>query len=276
MFLSVFQKKIRTKRRFLYNENGKKVREVLWGDWLTLAEPDDLPTGQQNSTKWLWVRWSWSSPDPSKRKVLKVKRAQTASSRPLEIVFVDVGIGDGAVLITPERDMGDGQVSAWEEERIIVIDAGKTSHMREFLDGRFKAYRDGFNFHAAVITHPDKDHYYGFNRILSTEKITFDHVYHNGIVELNSQKNFNRLGGTRSAQDGTRYLSKIVVDDGEMRSLFDPSQGRTNLLAKVVGKGIKKNNVAEFKMLGVNVGTPEDDRYWMPGFSPSSPRPLHY
>ncbi len=254
---------------YLHSSNGKKVRQVLWGDWLTLAQDED---DKSDTPKWIWVRWAWSDPDPSKRQLLKIKRKHTASARPMEIIFVDVGIGDGAVLITPERDMGDNPIANSGEERIIVIDAGKSGHMREFLDGRFKAYRNGFNFHAAMITHPDADHYYGFNRILSTEKITFDRLYHNGIVELNSEKNFNRVGGTRIGRDGEPYLAKIVPDDETMRDLFHSSNDRKNWYASVVGKGITKENVGEFQMLGVNIGDTEDERYWVPGFAPSDAR----
>ncbi|MEM8725870.1 MAG: hypothetical protein AAGE86_10155 [Pseudomonadota bacterium] len=258
----------------LRNRSGKKIRQVLWGDWLTLAEPDDLEDGMVNSDKWLWVRWAWSHPDPDKRLLLKVERRFTRPDRPLEIVFVDVGIGDGAVLITPERDTSDTAQDNGTEERVIVIDAGKQAHMREFLDDRFKAYGSGFAFHAAIITHPDSDHYYGFNKILSTSKITFDRLYHNGIVELNSDDTFARLGGRAPGPDGlTSYLEQVVASDAEMRSLFDPSIiNRTNWFANVIEKGIQKANVDEFVTLGVNFGEAEDDRYWLPGFAPSSGR----
>ncbi|KJS13627.1 MAG: hypothetical protein VR78_11120 [Hoeflea sp. BRH_c9] len=260
---------------FLYDMSGKKFRQVLWGDWLSLADDADLqPKGLKNNSKWVWVRWAWGDPDPAKRQLLKIKREFTSSARPLEIIFVDVGIGDGAVLISPERETAEGEPAEAGEERILVIDAGKEDHMRKFLDGRFKAYREGFNFHAAILSHPDSDHYNGFGRILSTEKITFKRLYHNGIVELNSDKGLSRLGGTRSGPGGvTDYLQKIVPDDATMRSLFAPSENRKNRYASVIGKGIAKNNVGEFRMLGVNLGAKEDGRTWLPEFAPSSRRP---
>lgn len=259
-------------KAFLFTRNGKKYRQVLWGDWLTLAEPGDLVDGLTNSTQWQWVRWAWSDPDPAKRLLLKIETRFVDTARPLEIVFVDVGIGDGAVLISPERDAD--ATAPDDQERIIVIDAGKYGHMRKFLDERFKAYRDGFDFHAAVITHPDADHYYGFNRILSSAEITFEHLYHNGMVELNSAEDMSRIGGTTPGPDGTPYVTTIVAGDQPMRDLFDPAQNpRTNWYASVIGKGIAKQNVAEFAMLGVNIGTREGDQYWMPGFAPSNQRP---
>lgn len=260
---------------FLHDRSGKRFRQVLWGDWLSLADDDDLlAAGLKNTSTWLWVKWAWSDPDPAKRKLLKIKREFTASARPLEIIFVDVGIGDGAVLISPERETAEGEPAQAGQERILVIDAGKADHMRKFLDGRFQAYREGFNFHAAVLTHPDSDHYYGFGRILSNQKITFDRLYHNGIVELNSDEGLSRVGGTRDGPDGaTRYLRKIVPDDAGMRSVFAPSENRKNWYASVIGKGIAKSNVGQFRMIGVNLGAAENGRYWLPEFAPSDGRP---
>jgi hypothetical protein len=256
-------------KAFLYDSNGKKFRQVLWGDWLTLAEDADVPAGKARTADWQWVRWAWR--DETKRRLLKIKPHFVDQSRPLEIVFVDVGIGDGAVLITPERGI-DG-TDPMGQERVIVIDAGKTGHMRRFLDERFKAYRDGFDFHAAVITHPDADHYYGFNRILASAEITFDHLYHNGMVELNSAEDMSRVGGTELGPDGTPYVTTIVADNQAMRDLFDPAHNqRTNWYASVIGKGITKKNVSEFRMLGVNIGAPEAGKFWMPGFAPSDGR----
>lgn len=257
-------------KAFLFDKAGKKFRQVLWGDWLTVAEPSDLEAGMVNSAQWLWVRWAWSDPDQSKRKLLKVQRRFVAPTRPLEMVFVDVGIGDGAVLISPERGIDGADPTG--KEAVIVIDAGKTEHMRKFIDERFKAYRDGFDFHAALISHPDKDHYYGFGKILSTAKITFEKVYHNGLVELNGAQDLSKLGELEEVGQ-VNYVKTVVADDAGMRALFDPAQGKTNEYAKVIGKGIENANVGEFRMLGVNIGDKELGRHWMPGFAPSDGHP---
>ena len=41
-------------KTFLRDEAGRKERQVLWGDWLTL-DPDMPQTGE-----WRWVRWACS------------------------------------------------------------------------------------------------------------------------------------------------------------------------------------------------------------------------
>ncbi|MEO0439876.1 MAG: hypothetical protein AAF067_03260 [Pseudomonadota bacterium] len=255
---------------YLYDQAGKKKRQVLWGDWLTLAEDSDLAAGQTNSSKWLWVRWAWKNPE--KRQLLKVRRAFTKDVRPLEIIFVDVGIGDGCVLMSPERAGPNDDADATNQERIIVIDAGKTEHMRQFLDGRFNAYRDGFHFHAAVITHPDKDHYYGFSKILSNSKIRFDKLYHNGIAEFPTGSKIPGMGG-KIEIDGVDYLKELIETDAEMRTAFDPAvqpQGRN--YTRTIGKGIAKNNVGSFEMLSTQHGAIEDGKSWMPGFAPGDGR----
>jgi hypothetical protein len=127
-------------KTFLYSEKdtSKKVRQVLWGDRLQVdaEEPDG------------WLRIVWSpKKDP---KTYFIPKADTQPARPLEIIFVDVGQGDGAVLFTPERGA---------DERVIIIDAGEGDEMHRVLTGRFKGVETRFQFHAAVLTHPEHDHY---------------------------------------------------------------------------------------------------------------------
>ena len=124
-----------------------KYREVFWGDWLAIADADP---GENIPAGWLKVNWGPTSDNP---KTVFIREEHTTDTRPLEIVFIDVGQGDGAVLITPEKDDG---------EAIIVIDAGENEKMHEFLQKRFKPYNSDVQFHAAIITHSDSDHYAGF------------------------------------------------------------------------------------------------------------------
>lgn len=53
----------------LFDMNGKKFRQVLWGDWLTIDDNDD---GQ---SQWVAVRWAWNNPE--KAKELKIERQFT-------------------------------------------------------------------------------------------------------------------------------------------------------------------------------------------------------
>ena len=274
-------KKKRYTKISLCNAAGTPQRQVLWGDWLSLAEPEDIPAGEKNTDTWLWVRWAWSSSDPEQRKVYKIRREYTTTTRPLEIIFVDVGQGDGCVLITPERGAaGDASVagqpgdgSADGDEKIIVIDAGKYSHMADFLDGRFKAYRKGFNFHAAIITHPDHDHYRGFGYLFKRKKISFDVVYHNGIAEFNGSDTLDRLGGIRTdAATSVDYLQRLITTHDQMRAAFFPKPAEAKSYGTLIEDGFENGNVGRYEMLGLNMPGQQDERAWLPGFGPDAAR----
>ncbi|MBC7985940.1 MAG: MBL fold metallo-hydrolase [Sphingomonadaceae bacterium] len=242
---------------FLFDEHGNRDRQVLWGDWLRIDEEND------GDPDWRAVLWAWE--DLEKKRRLKVRREHTTDARPLEIVFVDVGQGDGAVLITPERD---------DSERIVVIDAGEGEHMREFLDARFSTYKRRMRFHAAVITHPDLDHYGGFASIFENGAITFDKLYHSGLVERPERDAWAKLGGKiKDSVSSREYLAALVVDDAAMRTLFGPpvKVGRYRY-AGMVRAAIDGNLVGAFEMLSTRHGTSEEGGCWMPGFAPSDPR----
>jgi beta-lactamase superfamily II metal-dependent hydrolase len=237
---------------YLLDAAGKKFRQVLWGDWLTIDDDDD---GQSAFVK---VRWAWNSPE--KRQELKIERKFTTATRPLEIVFVDVGQGDGSVLITPERDVG---------ERIIVIDAGEGDHMHDFLTGRFNSYKKKSLFHAAVITHPDEDHYGGFQKILASDAIQFNHLYHSGLVERPGGGQWEKLGGKTGTSPA--YL-ELVEDHAGLVAAFDPAIPGTGKFAAMIRTGLANGSIKDSAMLSTQHGHNEDGRTWMPGFAPSDGR----
>lgn len=244
---------------YLFDENGTKVRQVLWGDWLRIGDPPaDNPLG----AGWLPVIWAPNSPNP---RMLYIQEEHTTETRPLEIIFVDVGQGDGAVLITPERG---------ENERIMVIDAGEGRNMADFLNGRFKAYR-GFDFEAAVITHPDMDHYLGFEPVFSDHDIGFETVYHSGLVERPVSGTFAKIGGaTEDPATGESYFDDLAVDTADIDRLF----GNTVDLGKFVfprlmRKALENPRINAIRMLSTAHGATEGGRTYMPGFAPSDGKP---
>jgi beta-lactamase superfamily II metal-dependent hydrolase len=242
-------------RVHLKDEAGKNVREVIWGDYLRVAGP---PVNGR-------LPIDWSPQDPAKRKTLYIDEELTAERRPLEIIFVDVGQGDGAVLITPERD---------QSERIIVIDAGQTADMLNFLERRFKAYRNGFQFAAAVLTHPDKDHYYGFKDLFGSDKIGFDSVYHNGIVEKPVKGQWEKIGGAPvKATDSVSYLRELAVDRAETDSATGESDAAEGFdFPSVMRRALDNPAIKDVRMLSTRHAQDELDHAWMPGFAPSDRR----
>lgn len=115
-----------------------------------------------------------------------VREDEVTETRALEINFVDIGQGDGCHIVTPE-------------DEIILIDAGVGTNMERFLSWRYnlrgRNVKRAPDFDPArpekapwlidyvVVSHPDNDHYLGFRQVFDNPKLTFDKVFHNGIVE---------------------------------------------------------------------------------------------
>ncbi len=243
------------KRTYLYaQDRTHRVRQVLWGDYLeVIGELDDG-----------WLEIDWAKRSPTKRTTLYIPKADTVARRPLEIVFVDVGQGDGAVLITPES--GD-------EERILVIDAGMGDNMRAFLSARFQTYR-GFDFSAAVITHPDSDHYNGFLDLFRDHMIGFDTIYHNGLVERPVSGTWQKIGSPQEDPvSGVAYLHELAVDLPAIQAEFTNVPNNSPYLFPLVMKAALDNpKINDVRMLSTTHAHNEEDTPWMPGFAPSDNR----
>ena len=246
-----------------YNTNKDKLttkRQVLWGDWLQIDENHVFPPSIIN---YLAVIWAPNSPNAM---TLYIKEEHTTDKRPLEIIFLDVGQGDGAVLITPEPR---------ETERVIVIDAGEGEHMHEFLKTRFDGYREK-NFDFAVLTHPDKDHYFGFKPIFNDHSIGFKTVYQNGLVERPISGTYEKIGGViEDPNTEIKYMENLATSKADIEQLFGAgvSLGAYDF-PPVMRNALDNPKVDDFKMLSTHIdhSTQENSRKYMPGFAPSDGR----
>lgn len=237
----------RIKTHILNRDTGKKIKEVFWGDFIAIDNQD---------ADWIYLTWGKSSENPVKA---KIPLNHTTPTRPLEIIFLDVGQGDGAVLITPER--GDG-------EAVIVIDAGEGDHMQRFLEGRFGKYRETRNFHAAVITHPDKDHYYGFAPVFADPDTGFDVIYQSGLVESHVGSSYARLG---RVEDGK--ITDLALSTADIERIFgDVDPDTRKPFAETMALALANPRITAFSTLSTEHGIKEDGRVWMPGFAPSDDR----
>lgn len=241
----------------LKTAGGTNVRQVLWGDMLHLA-PGEAVNGTSD-----WVNIVW---DPNGAATpLKIKRAHTAKTRPLEIIFVDVGQGDGAVLISPEPGA---------DERVMVVDAGIGEEMLEFLEARFRAVSDGRDFYAAIITHADKDHYQGFQKIFDSGQISFEHCYHSGLVERPTGGDMGGIGTIKSKGRGRNkrdYVEGLIFDDAAMRGIFAGAGDSGRLFSKTIFAAIDNDAVEEFSFLGTSMSSVENGLTdYMPEFEPSN------
>jgi beta-lactamase superfamily II metal-dependent hydrolase len=242
-------------KTYLYKaDKKKKFRQVLWGDFLKIDGEE--PGG--------WLRIIWAPNDPEKRETVYIRKEDTVDRRPLEIIFLDVGQGDGAVMISPETGAN---------ERITVIDAGEGDHMVRFLNGRFKAYR-GFSFDAAILTHPDKDHYLGFREIFENKKIGFKTVYHNGLVERPVSGTFEKLGGVKKDNStGVSYVQDLAVSRADVKKHFsDADDFGSYEFPPVMHAALNNPKIKDIRMLSASHGQIEDGICYMPGYAPSNNR----
>lgn len=222
---------------YLHDPDTKEgVKQVLWGDWLNVVESDGD-----------WHKVSWGE------RFYLVRKQDCVEEGPLEVVFLDVGQGDGSIVTTPGRS---------GERRTIVIDAGKDDNVYRFIKWRYKYARD-VHFHAAVATHSDEDHYHGFQALIDEPRQHFDKFYHNGLAE--------RVGDEPlGPSDPTgRYLTSVMVTDSDIRTLYsNPAvRGRKNY-PKLMHGALTNGRVGEVAMLGSEISDGMTTRHWMPGFGP--------
>ena len=219
-------------------DRKRKVKQLLWGDFLNVEETDG---------DWFKVKWGQDR--------YWVRAQDCQDERPLEIVFVDVGQGDGCLLVTPQTGA---------EEKVVLIDAGERRNMYNFVKWRFGKLKKRFHFHAAVITHSDQDHYGGFQPFFEQEAFSFTTVHHNGIAERAGDDLFGP-----SDPSGT-FLTDIAVTDARIRTLYaDDAVRGAKKYAKLIQTALTSGRVGQVEMLSTASGTIENGRSWMPGFSPT-------
>lgn len=159
--------------------DGKPKTHLLWGDWLRLK------AGRQDDWREVHARGcdGW------------MKEQDIQPDRILEVVFVDVGQGDGCLVVTPEDEH-------------LVIDAGQDDSMHRFLNWRYNGFRGGWTFAAGIITHPDSDHYQGFQDLFLNPHVAFDVLYTSGIMERRAS-GLAGLGPSRKV-GSVRYLTDLI------------------------------------------------------------------
>lgn len=232
--------------RDVKNKKGKirrsKIKQLLWGDWVDVVASE--------KPGWNKVKFG------KKNYLMRSKDLQ--DERVLEIIFLDVGQGDGCILTEPGEHANP---------RILVIDAGVGRNMNGFLNWRFKDHDSSGKIHAALITHPDQDHYKGFQNVFENRKLSVERVYHNGIVE---RKGDDRLGAVDAG-----YLTDIKTTDVEVRTLMSDSDNRGRMrYPKLLHTAIQSPRIGEIKALTTEHGTKQDGKTWMYGFAPNDPGPL--
>lgn len=209
---------------------GKKVEQLLWGDFV--RETSDEVDG--------WVPVRARGTDGF------VRRADLRQDRLLEINFVDIGQGDGCFIVLPNDDK-------------LLIDAGQGDNMFRFLSWRFNLRSErkpNIRFRFGLMSHSDQDHYLGFADLFGSDQLSFDTLYHNGIVERAGEE----LLGGRADFKGVSCLNQLVSDGANLRALLnDDALVGTKQYPKMLRKALRSERFADARMLSADDG-------FVPGF----------
>ena len=209
------------------------VQHLLWGDWLRLK---DEKKGKFQKVHARGVD-GWMHED------------DIQEERLLEVVFVDVGQGDGCLLITPQ-------------DEAFVIDAGQIDNMYRFLRWRFGKFKKPFSFKAGIMSHPDQDHYGGFDEFFDDENVSFETLYHNGIMERKSAKTTDSLG-PKSKVGRQKFLTDLIKTTTELKIFLSVnSRWKRKKFPTMLKKGVQNQSFKKFAMLSNESGH-------VPGFGPS-------
>ena len=182
-------------------KRGKKViEELLWGDVLDVQ---DVVDGEFIQVKFR----------PHDARAFRItgwmKQTDFTKTPLLEVTFVDIGQGDGCVVVTPDQ-------------RVIVIDAGEGDNMSRYLGWRlgYPSAKRPRRVHAAVVSHPDKDHYLGFKPVFEKDfHVSFGTIYQNGLVERTPPTKMKPILGRRT--DGTpKVFTDLITTKAKLRDLL--------------------------------------------------------
>jgi beta-lactamase superfamily II metal-dependent hydrolase len=208
-------------------------RQLLWGDYVTVSgEVGEFYRARYRGDDF-WMR-----------------KADAQTNRLLEIVFVDIGQGDGALLITPD-------------DRKYVIDAGEGDNMHRFLRWRFGRFSKPVKFDAAILSHCDRDHYGGFEDLFAEPNLHFDAVYHNGLMERKAAKDTDILGSKTPSGDGL-YITELIEDIAGLRAfLAQTAKWQGKVFPTMLHKGISAGKFTTFPRLDVS-------KQHLPGHGPGS------
>ncbi len=219
---------------------GKKaLNQLLWGDWARVRKVD---------ANWIDIR--------SRGRNGWVRKNNLQTDRLLEVNFVDIGQGDGCHIQTLQ-------------DKAIVIDAGEGDNMYRFLRWRFGRFARKFTFESFVISHPDKDHYFGFGPFLENEKVHVKTIYHNTIVEQVSAGK-STLGAEKKI-GRTKYLTGLVQDMNELKKITSSAARRgRRLYPNMLKTAIESERVTD--IIGLLASADWRTPRYLPGYGPQDNR----
>lgn len=158
-----------------------------------------------------------------------VSLEQISDKQQLKIFYLDVGQGDATLI---EAEGG-----------IVIIDGGPNRGFHEILVDRLQTLRRAdldaglpareFLFiNAIIVTHFDKDHFFGLTRIIEDPQFKIGTLYHNGLPRYGSLSGKDiGLGDVVNHVDGSRSISVDLTGIASAKEL------RAGNLLKTEGGG---------------------------------------
>lgn len=212
----------------LVDDNGKAAMQRLWGSFLPL-------TGRKNG-KLLQVKLG--------KDHFWIDRNETQDTGVLEVMFLDIGQGDGCLLNIPRKG---------RSPRRMIVDAGAGDNMMRFLKHKYQRSHKPVSFEAFVITHPDKDHYFGFDPVFGSNDFKVDTVYHSGLVERTASKKSNTLG-PRKKINGRTYCTNLVATNSELDALLTKAKVGSKQYPGMLRKALDSPLVKDIRMINAADG----------------------
>jgi beta-lactamase superfamily II metal-dependent hydrolase len=212
----------------LYRESdsSKTVLELLWGDRVELVS-----TTKVNGRYKVNARWAKNA----------FINADDLGDEPLlELYFIDVGQGDGVLIVTPDR-------------RHLLIDGGYTREMQphgksaaDFVDWKFhdEYGSDTIELDVMISSHNDADHYGGLWDLLDetkkdeldAKKTVVKKFYHAGVSWWTDKDNKRFLGKKKNGNLIDLLTGKTSIVNGLKETASLKLQGQWGQFLKWILK----------------------------------------
>jgi len=233
-----------------YESGGKsRTMELLWGDQVEVLQNDGATATIRARSRTGTVAASALGGEPL-----------------LEVYIIDVGQGDGVLIVTPDR-------------RHVLVDGGYIRERQptgknaaDFVDWKFaRDYRQStIKLDAMIASHCDADHYGGLWDLLSFEgkareeldarNIEVDVLYHAGVSWWENP-NGPRWLGPMEEIDGEDYLTQLLGDEDHVRQCLNGGAG-----PQLQGEWARFMQTALDRGCDIRRLSHEDG--WVPGFEP--------
>lgn len=148
-----------------------------------------------------------------------IQLALLSETQILKVFYTDVGQGDATLIEI--------------ENAIFIVDGGPNRGFSDKLKSRLEDLRRAdaaiglqprqtLHIDAVFVSHFDKDHYFGLNKILENPDFTFGTIFHNGLPRYGADSNKDiDLGTLATLNDGSRAITTDLRGLDTAQNLID-------------------------------------------------------